>query len=176
MSKSNSRRILAALVLAALVALPAIAEEASASRVAAMNASPGSISWNPLVSFDKLVLTVQGDDYTSTQEFTGGRPHFAPVDDEGYLLPDGTYSWELTVIPRALDANNNNYRSAEPSADGRSLKAGIAPEGLVQSGSFTIANGAIVDPGLIEPESNGARPATRAAEAADIDDSDAANQ
>ena len=177
MSESNHRKILAALVLAALVALPAIADEPSAApRVASMSTAPGGLSWAPRVSFDKLVLTVQGGDFTSTQEFTSGQPYFAPVDAEGYQLPDGTYTWELTVIPRALDANGKTYRSAQPSADGRSMKEAQAPEGLIQSGSFTITGGAIVDPNLSEPESAAPRPATRAAAAADIDDSDAANQ
>ena len=78
------------------------------------------------------------------------------------------------MIPRALDANNHTFRSDQPSADGRSVKAGTAPQGLVQSGSFTIANGAIVDSGLAEPESASAP--QRNAAAADVDDSDAANQ
>ncbi len=173
--ESNSRRVFVAVVLAALVALPAVSEEATkAPEVADMTTGPGSIAWAPRIEFDKLVLTVKGGGHTLTSEFRGGRPSFAPVDPEGYLLPDGTYSWELTVIPRALDANNHHFRSDEPSADGRSFKAGTTPEGRVQSGSFTIANGAIVDPTPVEPESRAA-PQPEAA-AAEVDDSDAANQ
>ncbi len=171
---SNRATILAALALVALVALPAIAEESPEPAVAAMATSPGSISWAPRVSFDKLVLTVQGDGFSTTREFTG-KPHFAPVDAEGYTLPDGTYTWELTAAPPALEANNHHYRSDEPSADGRSMKKGTTPRGLVQSGSFTIANGAIVDPDQVEPVTAKRPAATRAAAAADIDDSDEGN-
>lgn len=58
---------------------------------------------------------------------------------------------------------------------GRTQKMGTGPEPLVQSGTFTIAYGSIVDPALIEPESSGDRPVAVAAEAADLDDSDKAN-
>ena len=172
--ESSSRVVLAAVVLAALVAMPAISEEAT-PKVATMQAGPGGISWAPHVAFDKIVLTVAGGDVVITEEFDGGNPYFAPVDAEGYQLADGNYSWELTVVPRALDANDNTFRSDRLSEDGRSISKGEAPEGLVQSGSFTIINGAIADPGVSEPESG--RSAPRAADAsADIDDSDAANQ
>lgn len=173
--ESNSRGVLVAVVLAALVALPAVSEEARAPEVADMITGPGSISWAPRVDYAKLVLTVKGGGHTLTSEFKGGAVSFAPVDEEGYLLPDGTYNWEISVIPRALDANNHHYRSDQPSKDGRSVKAGTAPEGRTQSGSFTIANGAIVDPGLTETAARAPEPAAAAA-AADVDDSDAANQ
>ncbi len=172
--ESNSRRVFVAVVLATLVALPAVSQEARAPEVADMIAGPGGLAWAPRVQFDKLVLTVTGGGHTLTSEFKGGTPTFAPVDAEGYLLPDGAYNWELTVIPRALDANNHHFSSDQPSVDGRSIKPGTAPEGLVQSGSFTIANGAIVDPGLAESTSRAAP--ERDAPAADVDDSDAANQ
>ena len=175
--ESNRRRLWAAVLLAALVALPAVAQEAAeAPAVATMQTAPGSVSWAPLASFDKLVLTVQGGGFSSTREFSGGSAHFAPVDPEGYQLPDGTYNWELRVIPPPLSFNRTLVRSDEISDNGRTHKLGVAPEPLVQCGTFTIANGAIVDPGLVEPESVGERPGTRAAEPADIDDSDPVNQ
>ena len=172
--ESNRSRILVAVVLAALVALPAVSKEAPEPEVADLSATPGGLSWAPRVDYEKLTLTVKGSGHVLTTEFDGGLVTFAPVDAEGYSLPDGTYNWELTVQPRALDANNHMYRSDEPSEDGRSFKAGTAPEGRIQSGSFTIANGGIVDPGLTESPAPAA--AESAAPAADIDDSDAANQ
>lgn len=174
--ESSRRKWWAAVLLAALVALPAVAQEAAeAPAVATMRTAPGSVSWAPLTSFDKLVLTVQGEEFSSTREFTSGSLHFAPVDPDGYQLPDGTYNWEIRVIPPALSFNSTVVRGDEISDNGRTHKLGIAPEPLVQSGTFTIADGAIVDPGLIEPESAAPRPGTRAAEAADFDDSDPVN-
>jgi hypothetical protein len=166
MNSLESKKIWVAVVLAALVALPTFAQQEATPTVAAVEAGPGSISWEPRVSFDKLVLTVEGGGYHTTQEFTG-RPYFAAVDPEGYQLPDGSYTWELTVVPRTRPASRG---AAEESADGRSTQAGEASEALVQSGSFTIVNGAIVAPGPAA-----ARPGTRAATSDDVDDSDEAN-
>jgi hypothetical protein len=173
--ESKHKGVWAAVVLAALVALPAAAAEpAPAPQAAVLNATPGSLNWTPNVTFDKLVLSVSGGGFTKTEEFTGGAPHFTPVDNEGYLLPDGNYTWQLTVIPRALDANDSHFRSSVPSADGRAMKAAEAPGGLTQTGSFTISGGAIADPNLAEGPS--ARAAEQSNAGADIDDSDAANQ
>ena len=172
--ESNRRRLVAAAVLACLVALPAASQEAAeAPIVAAMRTAPGSITWEPLVGYEKLTLTVQGGGYISTRELAGGSVYFAPVDPEGFQLPDGTYSWEIRLVRPALEFNSILIRSDQMLDNGRAQRLGIGPEPLVQSGSFTIANGAIVDPGLTEPRSAVAAPG--AAAAADIDDSDDAN-
>lgn len=167
MSNLESKKIWVAVVLAALVALPSLAQENAAPAVAAVEAGPGAISWSPQVSYDKLVLTVQGGGYHTTREFTG-RPTFTPVDPDGYLLPDGSYTWELTVVTRGSNARRG---AAGESADGRSVEAAEAPEALVQSGSFTIADGAIV-----APAAGGPRPGTRGDAADEVDDSDEGNQ
>ena len=173
--ESNRRKAWAAVLLAALVALPAASQTMEAPAVSTMRANPGAVSWEPLVSYDKLVLTVQGGGFASTREFTGGGVHFAPVDPEGYQLPDGTYSWEIRVIRPALELNDTLIRSDRQWDNGRSRELGTAPEPLVQSGSFTIANGAIADPTLEEErEPRGA--AQQAARSVEVDDSDAANQ
>lgn len=170
---SRSSRAWVAVALAALVAVPALAAEMP-EPVAAMNVSPGSISWAPRVAYDKLVLTVSGGGIDTSQEFAAGvSPRFVPVDDEGYQLPDGTYTWQLTVIPRTLDLNSRTFRSEVASEDGRTMRAATHPERQVQSGAFTIANGAIADPSLVEQR---AAPPASAPAAADIDDSDGAGR
>ena len=171
--ESSRGKVWAAVLLAALVALPAVSQEAAETpSVATMRTAPGSVSWQPLVSYDKLVLTVQGGGFLSTREFTGGGAYFAPVDPEGFQLPDGTYNWEIRLSPPPLAFNDSLTRSDEMSDGGRTQKLGTAPEPLVQSGFFTIANGAIADPELIEPEPENTRPDAREAGTADIDDSD----
>ena len=74
MSNSNNRRILAALVLAALVALPALAEEGRAPSVSATDFTAGSISWSPRMSYEKLILTVQGGAHSARTT----PPHIRP--------------------------------------------------------------------------------------------------
>ena len=172
--ESNRRKVWAAALLAALVALPVASQEvAEAPAVAAMRTAPGSLSWQPLVAYDRLTLTVQGGGFLSTREFTGGGVHFAPVDPEGYQLPDGTYNWEIRMIPPAQEFSKVLIRSDQISDNGRAQRFGTGPEPVVQSGSFTIAHGAIVDPDPAEPRSSAAQPAEPAA--ADFDDSDQAN-
>ncbi len=180
--ESNRSKVRPAMMLAALVALlalPAVAQETAAETpaMAAMKTTPGSVTWAPLVSYDKLVLTVSGGGFTATREFTGGAAHFAAVDPLGYQLPDGTYTWEMTVIPPALELNKSVIRSDEQWDNGRSRRVGTAPEALIQSGSFTIANGAIADPDLVEADFGESRATAReAVPPAEVDDSDAANQ
>lgn len=179
MSTSSKRNVpWTVIALAALVALPAISHAAPPPQVALANVSAGSVSWTPVVGFDKLVLTVSGQGFTQTFEFDSGSPYFAPVDDEGYQLPDGRYTWELTVIPDAATVSQGNFRSEEVSADGRSRKAAQVPEGLKQSGAFTISGGAIANPDLAEFEQGAAEAADAAAapEGAEVDDSDGGSQ
>jgi len=167
MNYRASKKIWLAVVVAGLVALPSIAQQNATPTVAAVEAGPSAISWAPQVRYDKLVLTVQGGGYHTTQEFTG-RPHFTPTDPDGYLLPDGSYTWELTVVRGGSNARRG---ASGESADGRSVEATDAPEALVQSGSFTISGGAIV-----APVAAGPRPGTQRNAEAEVDDSDEGDQ
>lgn len=150
---------LAALVLAALPLQLAAAELVRGDpNIAALSISAGSVSFAPQVSFEEMTLTVAGGGYSVTRSFRFGQTaSFAPVDAEGFQLPDGTYNWELVMSPRARDLDPRAFSSGEVSADGRAFKAAEAPEGQRQSGVFTIKDGLIVDPRRVEPE------ATRAA-------------
>ncbi len=144
--ENHGTKILATIALAALVAAPVLGQEEKAPELAIMATSPGGVSWTPRGDFDTLVLTVKGGGFTVTREFGGGQPYFAAVDPGGYLLPDGTYVWELTATewaPRAADRAAND----RPTANGRASEAAATSGGLVQSGAFTIVDGAIVDPG-----------------------------
>ena len=176
--ESNRKRIAAALVLAALVALPAIAEKAPAPEpdLATMRAASGGAVWAPRASFDKLVLTVKGGGFTISREFAGGQPYFEAVDPDGYTLPDGTYAWELTAVPRARRAGGGQLGTDQLSPEGRPARAEAAARGRVQSGAFTIVNGSIVDPGPAKERSAASRPDSRAAAAQDADDADPSNQ
>ncbi len=180
MSTTSSKRSVpwAVIALATLVALPAISHAAPPPQVALVNVTPGSVAWAPVVGFDKLVLTVSGQGFTKSYEFEAGGVSFTPVDDEGYLLPDGSYSWELTVIPTAATISAGSFRSEKVSADGRAHQAAQVPAGLKQSGTFTISGGAIADPNLVEVERGASISAkdAMAPAAAEIDDTDGGSQ
>jgi len=116
----------------------------------------GSVSFSPRASFDRMTLTVAGQDSVFEQSFKSGQTaSFAPVDQEGYALPDGTYKWEI-VASRRLEGVKA-LKDGEPSPDGRTVEAAPATRGPRQSGVFTIKGGAIVDSSLVEPESSRAK-------------------
>jgi hypothetical protein len=133
--------------------------------VARIASSPTEIPFQPQVAYSRLVLTVSsptGEIYR--KEFEGGAAaSFKFIDDKGFNLPDGHYSYELRVIPqlsrearKALAASREKGNSAEVMQELQ--KSGQLPATIsVQSGSFLIENGAarVGAPGEdAEPPSN----------------------
>jgi hypothetical protein len=133
--------------------------------VATIASSPTEITFQPQVAYSRLVLTVAapgGDVYR--KEFEGGaNASFKFIDDKGFSLSDGHYSYELRVIPqlsrearKALAASREKGNTAEVMQELQ--KSGQLPATIsVQSGSFLIENGAarVGAPGEdAEPRSN----------------------
>lgn len=145
--RCNSRLVpsFLSLILCLLISTPAWS--ANDGPVAIMSGGGGGISWSPLVTYDRLVLTVsQPDGSVLRQEFsTGIAPSIsAPV-------VDGQYTYELTVIPvlspEARIALTASRESGDMTEVNALREAGILPiEGLVQSGYFRINGGAFVQP------------------------------
>lgn len=179
MNRGRNTWLLGAVALIAiglLAAPPAAAQPGQDREVVTMAAGPGAVTWAPRISYEEMTLTVAGGGYAFTQVFARGEsPSFAPVDAEGHTLPDGTYNWEIRVSPDRLRLDTSAFSNGKVSADGRTMEAPRAPRGEVQSGAFTIKNGAIVDSTLVETATKSApdRGGLRSA-AADVDDSDAA--
>ncbi len=140
------------LVVAGLLCLAPAAQ----AQMATMSVGAGGVEWTARGSVERLVLTVAGNGRHFRQEFSGSVASFAAVDSEGIALPDGAYNWELTAVPRNLRSRGDAQTTRGGSA-GR-YGAGVATRGPGASGTFTVVNGAIVDPDLEEP-----RPARRAA-------------
>ncbi len=118
----------ATLATAALVAMPLAAAD-----LAAVSAHGGGLAWMPRGGHQGLVLTVAGGDVWQRHEFRAGE---TPTFDAAGLA-DGTYKWELVAVSKAR------------SRRGGDAGASAAP-GRVQSGSFTVVNGAVADPNLVE--------------------------
>jgi len=123
------------------------------AEVARVQVTPSQIQFEPQVSYERLVLTVATPGGTVVRrEFTAGQ---APVFELAKGVADGAYVYELRVAPqidpevrKALQAARESGNS---SAIQRLQKSGKLPAGeLVQSGSFTVAGGAVVAPGLRE--------------------------
>jgi len=110
--------------------------------VAPVSAGRGLLEWTLLVESEGTTLALadpQG--VVRTHRFAPGEaPALSLFDTKGMLLPNGTYTWELRVMPRvgaSLERiGERTQRPAHP---------------RVQSGYFTIANGNLVAPDQTEP-------------------------
>jgi hypothetical protein len=120
--------------------------------VAAIAADRAEVRWQPQVEYSRLILTVSapGGQVFRKEFETGTTPSFKLTDREGYNLPDGSYSYELRVIPnlspevrKALAASREKGDSAEVVQELQ--RNGQLPTSLtVQSGSFLIEKGAVL--------------------------------
>ena len=138
------------------MAMAVLALPAHGGEVAKVQLTPSQVHWDPQVSYERLVLTVSkpGGEVVR-QEFAAGQ---APVFDLPQGVADGSYVYELRVVPaidaaarRALAASRESGNEA---AIERLKKAGRLPAGeLVQSGSFMVVGGAVVDSDAREPRS-----------------------
>jgi hypothetical protein len=149
-----------------LAALPAEAQRPAAEEgVAAMSVRGGAVSFAPRADVDRMTLTVSGRGHAYSETFDYGQTAtFVPVDAEGYALPDGTYNWELVSSPSPRNLRPRAFASGRVSANGRSVEEAKGPQGRLQSGVFTILNGAIVDSSQVEEEGSRfqGRPASNA--------------
>jgi hypothetical protein len=111
----------------------------------------------------RLTITTP-DGRTFTREFrAGGVPEFNLSDKQLEKLPDGSYSYELRLRPVLTAADREALKAArgkddEPEAERAARRRPAVPQ-LVQSGAFSIVNGAIVIGGAVE----GQRGTTKAA-------------
>ena len=143
-----------ALGLMTLVAAPVDASEP----VALMRLGSSEISWQPVVAdYEQLDLTVTGPGgFVHAAEFRGGNyPSFSLFDTGGDNLLDGSYSYELVVVPRVSSAARQTMLAARESGDA-SAEVQVSSwldDPLVQSGHFRIQNGSVVanDGGTEEP-------------------------
>jgi hypothetical protein len=141
-----------ALVTAAALCL-ALAPAATAADIAQVRAGSGGLDFQPRVEYGALVLTVSGPDgFHHRAEFGAGEsPAFSIFDKAGAVVPDGSYNWELSVVPS--DAQRRDAFEANQAAAKSGERGGI--ERLVQSGSFAIVAGSVVAGGETEPGARG---------------------
>jgi hypothetical protein len=120
--------------------------------ITVMTVDAGGIEWQPQVENDGLILTVSGSDgLVYRQEFVSGTiPTFEPVDSEGQPYPDGSYTYELRVVPVVDAETRAALMAAREAGDAEAVMAQLQQAGelpqyvQVESGHFTIRDGAIV--------------------------------
>jgi hypothetical protein len=144
------------LLIAVTFALPAAAAD-----IVAFDAGPSGLTWRPLVSFEHGTLTISTPDgLVFREEFKGGAGvSFNPTGQANYQAPDGTYIWQVTLgQPSTVNAKLRAAAAANRAGDGdpdveAAHRAASARATLIQSGAFSILNGAIVPSNLVEPGS-----------------------
>jgi hypothetical protein len=135
----------------ALHAPAAVAVERHIAPVAHVEIGSSGISWQPQVDNQGTVVTISGGDQYVTLRFEAGqRPSFSGLDNEGRLLPDGTYTWELAMIARPIEPDSGAASQGAPDHNGRTGQQTASAEIPRLSGSFTILAGSFVDGDKVE--------------------------
>lgn len=124
---------------------------AEINEVAEVSVGPYGIHWQPKVNYVKLALTVSRPDgsvYRKTFE-SGSSPYF-DLSEGGTALRDGTYNYELRVIPfMKLRESVETLTKAGLSGYGKPVE-----KALTQSGYFSVKGGSIVTGGFAEAGSS----------------------
>jgi hypothetical protein len=126
------------------------------NKLAAVTAAGSSVRWDVAVPHAGLTITILAPDgRVFRQEYkSGATVEFMLSDKEGNRLPDGQYAYELRLTP-ALSAGVKEELAAargkddEPEAVRAARKHPVLPS-LVQSGSFSVLNGAVIVAGAAE--------------------------
>jgi hypothetical protein len=134
------------LLLLGMMAVIVYSQEPGSNPVADPRFSPSEIIWVPLVNFSSLDLTIARPDGTMfSRTFEGGSTPYVDISDilgEGRL--DGSYIYELRAI---MDVKKKHRED-----DNVEIRYSTAP--LVQSGSFSVLEGRIMDPEEGEPDAD----------------------
>lgn len=146
-------------VLLASLTVPLFAGEKKNEPVGKSSGSAASIDWQISADHDRLLLTVAGPDGRFySKEFAGGKPVTFRASDLDKAASDGTYVYELRLVPRI--SADVKRRLANARADGNDedaariqQEAGIR-QTTVQSGAFTVKNGGFILSDAAEPDAN----------------------
>src|SRR6266550_9040489 len=127
------------------------------NKLAAINGNGSSVRWDVSAPNAGLTLIVSAPDgrVFSKNFKTGSSPTFSIADAQGERLPDGQYTYELRLTPVSSSArkdvtSNGRGKDDEPEAVRAVRKSDAASQPLVESGNFSIVNGAVIVAGTSE--------------------------
>jgi hypothetical protein len=171
MSTQVRSRVLLSLSAAVLILASSVAFAATENRhetVAHMTANAAGLSWQIGADNDRVMLTITGpNDFVYTHEFATARNVSVKMRDLGANLPDGSYTYEMRVIPRISPSVREQLAAARENNDDAAAEQIMAANGLkdplVQSGSITIANGSFFPSDYVEPNGPNQGPDTKSA-------------
>ena len=130
--------------------------------IAAVAADSAEIRFQPRVEYARLTLRVStpGGEVFSKEFEAGTLPSFKLIDDNGLKLPDGNYVYELRLTPHLSREIRQALAAARASDDdqaGRDLQRSgkLSTEAAVQTGAFSVKEGAVFFGGIEEPKTPG---------------------
>jgi hypothetical protein len=155
-ARSLSRFIVGSMLCLLLLPAIVLAKSGSSDPIARMTASCSVAIWTTAVSHDKIALTVAGPDGSVFQkEFAAGVTPMFRLQDLAGKVADGSYTYEMRVIPNISSEVKRQLAAAREAGDDVAAAriqrdAGIA-EPMVLSGNLTVANGSFVNSDSVEP-------------------------
>jgi hypothetical protein len=138
------------------------------NKLASISAMGASVRWEVTAPNAGVTMTVLAPDGRAfRKEFPAGTsPEFRLTDKLGERLPDGAYAYELRLTPVLSAAAKETLKAARGKDDDaeavRAARKPVLPAPLVDSGTFSILNGAIVVAGA--QEETGTRRASKSIE------------
>jgi hypothetical protein len=138
------------------------------NKLASISAMGASVRWEVTAPNAGVTMTVLAPDGRAfRKEFPAGTsPEFRLTDKLGERLPDGAYAYELRLTPVLSAAAKETLKAARGKDDDaeavRAARKPVLPAPLVDSGTFSILNGAIIVAGA--QEEGGQRPASKTTE------------
>ena len=137
------------------------------NKLATISANGSSVRWDVAAAQAGMSITIAAPDgRVFRQESKGASAEFALSDKQGNRLPDGQYTYELRLNPEISKAAKEKLAAArgndDDAEDVRATRVRATMPGLVESGSFSIINGAVIVAGASEEGS--ARKVSKTAE------------
>jgi hypothetical protein len=159
--RTSATRVLTPFALFLALSLPLTAGEKKNEPVAKSSGSAASIEWQTTVDHERLLLTVAGPDGRYyTKDFPSGKPVTFRASDLDKAATDGTYIYELRLVPRISADVKRRLTAARAAGNDEEVtriqqEAGIAHT-TVQSGAFTVKGGGFIMSDAAEPDANDA--------------------
>ena len=131
------------LLVVLCASLSIFAKEPISRNMAELYMTPDLITLQPEGEFETYTLTISGPSGIVLRETFSGMhmASFEPVNAEGDILPDGSYTFEMIATPVLSGPQREAMLQARASGDYRAVKSMHMAGPMIKSGHFTIKNG-----------------------------------
>jgi hypothetical protein len=161
MKAQRATRLLSSLVAFILCLTGSALAQKPAESIATVSFDSSDIRWQPHLQgeYARIVLTVStpsGEVFRKAFD-KGVAPWFRLTDESGKRLTDGSYQYELVIIPELSQAVKEALAAARANGNDLELvrelrsKGQLPSENIVQSGSFRIENATVFAGDTNEP-------------------------